>query len=125
MDTTEKASLDTVGNITPSMKTLKFQNTLAQLILSGEKDSTWRLFDDKDLQVGDALVFVRKETGEEFGKATILSVREKKMGEIQDSDFEGHETFASQEDMYETYRSYYGDRVTPDSTVKIIKFKLE
>ena len=46
------------------MKTLKFASHLVQKILSGEKTSTWRLFDDKDLQVGDGLIFVNKDTGE-------------------------------------------------------------
>jgi hypothetical protein len=31
------------------MKTLKFYDNLIPLILSGEKTSTWRIFDDKNL----------------------------------------------------------------------------
>ena len=37
------------------MKVLKFREYLVPLVLSGEKDSTWRLFDDKDLSVGDEI----------------------------------------------------------------------
>ncbi len=107
------------------MKTLKFENSLVSLVLSGEKDSTWRLFDDKYLREGDKLLFVNKDNGEEFGKAIIVSIREKKLEDLQDLDFEGHEKFESVEKMYETYRSYYGDKVGPDSLVKIIRFKLE
>lgn len=44
--------------------------------------------------------------------------------ELQDSDFEGHEKYESIEKMYEAYRTYYGDKVTPESVVKIITFKL-
>jgi len=106
------------------MKTLKFQASLVPLVLSGEKDSTWRLFDDKDLQTGDNLMLVNKDTGEQFAEAILISVREKKLGELQDTDWEGHERYESEEKMYEAYRGYYGDRVTPDSVVKIIKFKL-
>lgn len=44
--------------------------------------------------------------------------------ELQDSDFEGHEKYESTEKMYESYRTYYGDKVVPESVVKIITFKL-
>lgn len=107
------------------MKTLKFKDHLVPLVLSGLKDSTWRLFDDKNLTEGDSLILINKDTGDQFGKALIVSTREKRLGDLQDSDFEGHEKFESEEKMYEAYRSYYGDRVTPDSTLKIIKFRLE
>ncbi len=95
------------------------------LVLSGVKDSTWRLFDDKDLKEGDRLTLINKDTGNEFGKAVIISTREKKLGDLEESDFEGHEKFESEAKMYEAYRSYYGDKVNSDSLVKIIKFKLD
>lgn len=107
------------------MLSLKFTQSLISQILSGEKDSTWRLFDDKDFKEGDKVSLVNKETLEEFGIAKIISTREKKLGELTDLDFEGHERYENEEKMYKTYRSYYGDRVSPDSTLKIIKFKLE
>lgn len=107
------------------MKTLKFKDYLVRLVLSGAKDATWRLFDDKDLKEGDELVLVNSDTGNPFGKALIISTREKRLGDLQDSDFEGHEKFESEEKMYEAYRDYYGDRVSADSIVKIIKFKFQ
>lgn len=106
------------------MKTLKFRPHLVSQILSGIKDSTWRLFDDKDLQKGDLITLKNSETLEDFAKAEIVNVREKKLGKLEDSDFEGQEKFKNEEKMYETYRKYYGDKVTPETVVKIIKFKL-
>lgn len=106
------------------MKTLKFKNHLVSLVLSGVKDSTWRLFDDKDLTTGDELILINKDTMEEFGKARITSVREKKLKDLEEKDFEGHERFESEEKMYESYKSFYGDKVSSETTVKIIKFKL-
>jgi hypothetical protein len=106
------------------MKSLKFKNNLASLILSGEKNSTWRLFDDKDLQKGDEILLINKDTNKEFGTAIIVSVIEKKLGEIGEADFEGHEKFESKEKMYETFRSYYGEKVNEETLVKIIKFEL-
>lgn len=107
------------------MKTLKFANHLVPLVLSGVKDSTWRLFDDKDLKERDELIFINKDTGDQFGNAIILSTREKKLGDLKESDFEGHEKFESEEKMYEVYKYYYGEQVSPESVVKIIKFKLQ
>jgi len=104
------------------MKTLKFTPQLVQKILSGEKTSTWRLFDDKDLKNGDGLAFINKETGEQFGLATITSLKIRTLGTLTDEDWVGHERFSSEEEMYSTYRKYYGDKVDKDSEVKILTF---
>lgn len=94
------------------------------LVISGEKTSTWRLFDDKDLKAGDELIFINQANGKEFAMAQIISIKEKNLGEINDSDFSGHERFESKEKMLETYQSYYGDKVNEDMPVKIIDFKI-
>ena len=73
------------------MKTLKFTQDLAQQILTGEKTSTWRLFDDKDLQEGDELVFLNKETNETFGTAIVTSLHRKTLGSLEEADWIGHE----------------------------------
>jgi hypothetical protein len=106
-------------------KTIKFRDNLAKLVLAGEKDATWRLFDDKNLSEGDEVDLINWNTKEKFGVATLVKVWERKMGELQDSDFDGHENFLSDEEMYKTYRTYYGDKVGPDTLVKIIHFKLK
>jgi hypothetical protein len=106
------------------MKTLKFRPYLIPLILSGEKTSTWRLFDDKDLQVGDMVDLINWDTKEVFGKAELTEVREKPLGQLEDADFEGQEKFESEEKMYEEFKKYYGDKVDENTIVKIIKFKL-
>ena len=106
------------------MKTVKFMPHLAEMVLAGDKTSTWRLFDDKDLSVGDELSLVNKETLEGFAKAKIIKVEEKKLKDLKDEDFVGHERFESEEQMYQTYRSYYGDKVGPDTIVKMIDFEL-
>lgn len=106
------------------MKTLKFSENLVPLVLSGKKTSTWRLFDDKDLQIGDELKLINQATGEEFAIAQIIAIEEKALGDIGDQDFVGHERFESREKMFETYRSYYGDSVNERAIVKMIDFKL-
>ena len=107
------------------MKTLKFKDCLVPKILDGSKVITWRLFDDKNLSVGDELLFVNSNSGKEFAKAEIIGVREKKLREIVEADFEeGHEKYKNQEDMLVHYRDYHGDKVDLNSVIKIVKFKL-
>ena len=106
-------------------KTIKFRDNLAKLVLAGEKNLTWRLFDDKNLSEGDEVDLINWNTKQKFGEAVLTEVWEKKMGELEDSDFEGHEKFSSEEEMYKTYRVYYGDQVGADTVVKIIRFQLK
>jgi ribonuclease HI len=110
------------------MKTLKFDHELAGLILKGEKTSTWRLYDDKDLSVDDVIKVVDKVNPDEpttwqvIGTAKVTEVTEKKLGSVSDEDMAGHEAFDSKEQMLNTYKTYYGERVTFDTPVKIIHF---
>lgn len=107
------------------MKKLRFKYNLVSLILNGTKTVTWRLYDDKDLKIGDELKLIDSESGEKFAEAEIVKVREKKLGEISEKDFEGHEKFGSREEMLATYKEYYGGKkVDWDTLVKIIEFKL-
>lgn len=107
------------------MKTLKFTPELCEQILKGKKTATWRLFDDKDLQLGDDLELVNKETGEIIGFAVITSLKLKTLGTLKDEDWSGHERYGSEEEMYKAYREYYGDRVNSNSELKIIDFTFQ
>ena len=89
------------------MKHLKFRTHLSKLILKGEKDVTWRLFDDKDISKGDIVAFLIWDTEEKFAEAEIIDVKEKRFSELKEEDLEGHEKFSSEEEMYKTYSKYY------------------
>lgn len=106
------------------MKTAKFRDYLVPLVLSGEKDSTWRLFDDKDFRVGDTVELLEFVTKKPFAVAEITEVIEKPFKDLTDEDKAGHETFAGDEEMYATYSEYYKTAVGPETTVKVIRFKL-
>ena len=107
------------------MKTVKFRPELAQLIIEGKKTTTWRLFDDKDLQAGDVVKLMNKMTLQPFGRAVIATVEEKPLKDLNDADWEGHERFPSEKAMYAKYREYYpGHEVGPDTPVKILHFEL-
>ena len=106
------------------MKTLKFREVLSKLILENKKDTTWRLFDDKDLSAGDEILFLIWETKQEFAKALLLDVKQTTFGNLAEEDWDGHEKFSSDEEMYKTYEGYYGRPVDQNSPVTIIKFEL-
>jgi len=106
------------------MKTLKFRPHLVTEILEGRKTSTWRVFDEKDLTVGDQLELINKETLKVFARAEITNVREKPLGEIEEEDFKGHEKYENREAMFAEYKKYYGDRVNEETVVKMIEFNL-
>lgn len=106
------------------MSTLKFAPHLVTQILSGQKTSTQRLFDDKNLKEGDELIFVNSETGEQFAKAKIEKVVVKTLGTLTEEDWVGQDKFSSEEEMYKVYKGYYGDKVDENTEVKIITYIL-
>lgn len=110
------------------MKTLKFDHDSSELILSGKKNSTWRLFDDKDLSVDDTVKLVDKvkpddpKTWKVIGQGRIREVIEKRLGDVTEQDMAGHEHYDSKDGMLKHYKSFYGDRITLDTVVKMIYF---
>jgi len=111
------------------LKTLKFDHDSSELITTGKKFSTWRMFDDKELSVDDTIKIIDKVKPDDekswkiIGEAKVTEVTEKKLGRVTTEDTEAHEAFPSHEAMLDKYRSYYGDRVTFDTPVKIIQFE--
>ena len=105
------------------MKTLKFREELSKLILKNEKKTTWRLFDDKNLSVGDEVTFLVYGTLEEFARARITAVHETSFGSLTDEDWDGHEKYDSEAEMYATFSGYYGRKVDANSPVKVIRFE--
>lgn len=104
------------------MKTIKFEEKLVAPILSGQKTITWRMFDDKDLRAGDEVEFVNRATGEIFAYVLLDWTREKPLGEVTQDDYDGHERYESNDELLATFRSYYGERVTLETLVKVIGF---
>jgi hypothetical protein len=105
------------------MKQLKFIEPLPELILSGQKDTTWRINDEKRITVGDEISLC-SIAGREFAKARVCWVKEKTFKDLTEEDRRGHETFFSDEEMYQTFSKYYKIKVTPKTKVKVIKFRL-
>jgi len=113
------------------MKTLKFNHDDAVEIFSGQKTSTWRLYDDKDLSVDDTVKIIDKVKPNQssswkiIGEGKITEVVEKRLGRINDADMDKHKGFSSKDEILETYRAYYGNRVSLDTPVKIVHFEFK
>ena len=105
------------------MKRLKFAEPLPAMVLGGEKTTTWRINDDKDVSIGDTLSLCDTD-GREFAAALVHSVRMTRFGALSEDDWDGHETFSSADECYRTYSRNYGFTVTKDTPVKVIKFTL-
>jgi len=106
------------------MKTIKFREKLSKLILNGEKNTTWRLFDDKDITKGDELSLVVWESGEEFARVKVTYVKETKFKDLTEDDWKGHERYDSNEEMYKEFSIYYKQTVDENTVVKIIRFEV-
>jgi hypothetical protein len=108
-------------------KILKFAEPLPRLVLTGRKDTTWRINDEKNITCGDELSMYygdgpNKEN--EFAKANVLWIKETIFKNLTNEDYEGHEKFSSEEEMYKTYSRYYNMEINPQTRLKVIKFKL-
>tara|TARA_Y100000310_G_scaffold287335_2_gene312146 strand:- start:1312 stop:1680 length:369 start_codon:yes stop_codon:yes gene_type:complete len=107
-----------------NMKKLRFSEPLPGMVLSGEKNTTWRIDDEKKITVNNELSLC-KTNNEEFGIGKVQWIKMTTFGNLTKEDLEGHEKFSSSEEMYKTYSSYYNIEVKPETVVKIIKFKLK
>jgi ribonuclease HI len=112
------------------MKTIKLDHQLAEQVRSGQKTATWRIYDDKDLHVNDEIELIDKVDAKDPGTWTVVGnaiidvIVEKRLGDIGDADYDGHESFPSQAIMLQTYQHYYGPQVTLKTPVKMIHFSL-
>lgn len=106
------------------MKRIHFAPNLIPLIMSGQKTSTWRLWDDKDLTTGDIVEFGNSETREVFAKAELTKVIEKPFKDLEENEKEGHEKYTNEEELFKQFEKYYGKPVNSDTIFKIIWFKL-
>lgn len=111
------------------MKTLKLDHQLALDVLGGKKTSTWRINDEKNLTVNDEVELIDKvdpgkhDTWRVIGKATITRIVQKRLGDVTLVDMEGHESFASVDEMVKNYQKYYGPDVSVHTPVKMIHFE--
>jgi ribonuclease HI len=106
------------------MNTLKFDSQFVPSILDGTKYATWHINDNTNYNVDDLVNLINNENQQLFGYGLIKEVVIKHLGSLNNNDIDGHEQYADDNEMYETFRKYYGHSVDSESVVTIIKFKL-
>ncbi len=107
------------------MKILKLKPSMIDDLLQGKKTKTWRMFDEKNLAVGDEVQFVNADTNEPIAITVVTELKEKKFGDITEADFDGRNPYPSRANMLETYRGYYGKNVNWDTSIKMLTFELK
>jgi hypothetical protein len=106
-------------------KTLTFSYPLPKLVLNGEKNTTRRINDDKDISVWDSIDLLDRENNFKiFWVAKIIRVKFTTFWNLSHEDKEWHEKFTNDKEMYRTYTKYYWFNVTENTALKVIKFKL-
>ena len=105
-------------------KTIKFTPYLTELVKSGKKYTTFRIFDEKDLSKGDNIILATRDgdTVTEFGEGVITSVDIKTISTISKDDFIGHEKVEG--NLLDHYKVYYGNTINNDTEVKVIRFRI-
>ncbi len=92
----------------PQRKRLTFRPELAAMILRGEKTTTWRFFDEKDIDEGDEIdCYDTRSPSEPFARIRVKWWWEKRLKDLDDIDREGHEPVGSLYDLLKTLRGYY------------------
>lgn len=112
------------------MKTLKLDHKLAELVRQGKKTSTWRLFDDKDLSVGDEVELLDKvnprdrSTWVPAAVGHITTVIEKRMKDLSAIELAEH-GYQSLDEAVESFQQHYGNDVSAATPLKIIHFEVK
>jgi len=97
---------------------------MAQLIAKGQKKTTWRLNDDKDLHVNDQISIIDKvnaavpATWQTIGEAHIRRILEKPYHEIGPADVDDKKDFEGPQLL----KKHYGKTIDRNAIVKIIHF---
>lgn len=110
------------------MKQLKFSHKAAQLINSGDKRSTFRMFDDKDISVNDEIEIIdkvdpnRPSTWRPICIVKVNSVIQKRLSNIDSDDLTKYDIYPTFDKLLHAMKIYYGNRFNAESTIKIISF---
>jgi hypothetical protein len=105
-------------------KQISFNEKLVDLILTGKKTATWRIDDQKNLSIGDVCDFINSQSKELFATARLTEVFEKCFKDLTQTDKFGHESYESEQKMYEVFEGYYHKHIGPNTLVKVAKYKL-
>jgi hypothetical protein len=103
-------------------KKLIFGPPYPSILFTGEKTKTFRVTGGNRYQIGDLVSLCTPEK-EEFAQAAIFSKTRKRFYDLTTSDWKGHETFASEREMYIIYSNWQGFPVGGATPLDIIEYK--
>lgn len=106
------------------MNILKFDPELIPKIIDENYTTTWRLFDNKQISLGDVVELVNSQNNEVFAKARIIRITHKYLRDINDFDMQNHKKYESLDCIIDGFKKYYGDSVNEGSVVKIYEFNI-
>jgi ribonuclease HI len=111
------------------MKALKLEHRYAQLVLSGQVQSTFRLYDDKDLTVNDEIQLIdqvdrdKPATWQPIGVGIIDQILEKKIADITNEEIVQMIHTQSRQELLNAIHRFYGGQIDETVPVKLIRFK--
>jgi len=106
----------------PELKKLRFADPMPQILFTGEKNKTFRVTRGERYQIGDNISLCYVD-GEEFAQATITNNYIKTFKELTPEDWNGHERFVSDEEMYAIYSKWEGFRIGPETELRVICYE--
>jgi len=103
-------------------KKILFAPPFPKILFTGEKNKTFRVTGGENYKVGDKISLCYAN-GDEFAVAVIKEKYKKRFKDLTTSDWQGHERFASDEEMYKIYSNWEGFQITPKTQLEIICYE--
>lgn len=103
------------------LKQLIFGPPYPEILFTGEKTKTFRVTGGDNYHVGEFVIFCYPDL-EEFARARILDKLHKTFETLSPIDWQGHERFKSEAEMYKVYSAWEGRVVGPKTELDILVY---
>lgn len=112
-----------------NVPSVKFNSELLDDVLSGEKKTTWRVWEkdwEKSKLTDPGQFFtVQSANGDKVGLAQVKWIKRTTIGLLTQEDKKYHEEFSDVESIIEELSRYYPDKnITPSTQITVIRFKV-
>lgn len=103
------------------LQKLLFAPPFPPILFTGEKNKTFRATGGERYKIGEFVSFCYVD-GEEFARARIIDKLHKTFETLTESDWQGHERFGSEQEMYQTYSNWQRFQVGPKTELDILVY---
>ncbi|MBT3398011.1 ASCH domain-containing protein [archaeon] len=104
------------------MKVLYFGEPIPEILVEGNKNSTFRVCDSQNIRQGDLISFLLPDDTP-FAEVQCTGTKMTRFEDLTPEDWEGHERFPSDVKMFEIYSNWEKRPITKSDSVKIIRFE--